>query len=94
MGMAAILDDNNSLDLSALAEGLKNKLPPYARPQIVRRLEKIDVTGTYKLKKIDLQNEGFEPKRIKDRLYYLVNGKFEELTQEVYEAIQKGKIRF
>lgn len=92
--MAAILDENNSLDLSALAEGLKTKLPSYARPHLIRRLEKVDVTGTYKLKKVDLQKEGFEPKKIKDRLYYLSNGKYEELTQEAYEAIQSGKIRF
>ncbi|KAL0273773.1 UNVERIFIED_CONTAM: hypothetical protein PYX00_006373 [Menopon gallinae] len=94
VGMAAILDENNTLDLNVLAEGLKNKLPSYARPHLIRRLEKVDVTGTYKLKKVDLQKEGFEPKKIKDRLYYLSNGKYEELTQEAYEAIQSGKIRF
>lgn len=92
--MAAILDENNTLDLSILAEGLKTRLPAYARPYIVRRLEKVDVTGTYKLKKVDLQKEGFEPKKIKDRLYYLNNGKYEDLTQEAYEQIQCGKIRF
>lgn len=94
VGMAAILDENNTLDLSILAEGLKTRLPAYARPYIVRRLEKVDVTGTYKLKKVDLQKEGFEPKKIKDRLYYLYNGKYEELTQDAYELIQSGKIRF
>lgn len=92
--MAAILDENNTLDLAALAEGLKNKLPAYARPQIIRRLEKLDVTGTFKLRKVDLQKEGFDPRVIRDRLYYWANGKFEELTAEAYDSIQTGKIRF
>lgn len=94
VGMAAILDDCNSLNLSALAEGLNNKLPAYARPQIIRRLEKVDVTGTFKLRKVDLQKEGFDPKAIRDRLYYWTNGKFEDLTPEAYDNIQNGKIRF
>ncbi|KAK6618914.1 hypothetical protein RUM44_003295 [Polyplax serrata] len=94
VGMAAIVDETNSLDLNALAEGLKIKLPSYARPYLLRILEKADVTGTYKLRKVDLQKEGFEPKNIKDKLYYLSNGKYEELTQHAYESILKGTIRF
>lgn len=94
VGMAAILDHDNALDLVALAEGLSQKLPPYARPQIIRRLEKVDVTGTFKLKKVELQKEGYDPRQIKDKLYYWSNGKFELLTAEAYDAIQNGKIRF
>lgn len=92
--MAAVVDESKNLDLTALANGLKAKLPAYARPYILRILEKVDVTGTFKLKKVELQKEGFEPKNIKDKLYYLNNGKYEKLTQQIYESILDGSIRF
>jgi solute carrier family 27 (fatty acid transporter), member 1/4 len=49
-------------------------------------------SGTFKLKKTDLQLEGFEPK--KDPVYYLSSsGKFELVTNEVFEQINCGKVR-
>lgn len=92
--MAAIVDESKNLDLNVLAEGLKTKLPAYARPYIVRILDKVDVTGTYKLKKVDLQREGFDLKIVKDKMYFLSNGKYEELTPEAHSLILRGEIRF
>lgn len=53
------------------------------------------MSGTFKLKKKDLQEEGYDLKRIKDKLYYL-NSKtgYELLTPEIYDQIQEGKVRF
>ncbi|XP_049811593.1 long-chain fatty acid transport protein 1-like isoform X2 [Schistocerca nitens] len=94
-GMVAILDEDSTLDLKAFAEGLKQSLPSYARPIFLRILKKVDMTGTYKLKKKDLQDEGFDPTNIKDRLYYLSsNGTYELLTEDVFSQINNGKIRF
>lgn len=94
-GMAAILDPEGKVDLVKLAEGLKTTLPTYARPQFLRLLKEVDMTGTYKLKKLDLQKEGYNPKTITDSLYYLTTkGCFELLTEEIYEQISKGAIRF
>jgi solute carrier family 27 (fatty acid transporter), member 1/4 len=86
-GMAAISDPEKTLDIKELSENLKKALPSYARPQFLRVLEKIDMTGTCKLKKLDLQKEGFDPKIISDKLYYL-NAKtqqYELLTAEIHE---------
>lgn len=48
--------------------------------------------GTFKLKKTDLQRDGFEPK--KDPVYYLASsGRFERVTNEVFEQINCGKVR-
>lgn len=94
-GMAAILDPERQVDLIKLAEGLKKTLPTYARPQFLRLLKEVDMTGTYKLKKLDLQKEGYNPKTINDSLYYLTTkGCFELLTEEIYEQISRGEIRF
>ncbi|KAK6618734.1 hypothetical protein RUM43_013125 [Polyplax serrata] len=58
-GMVAILDTDNTLNLDGLDENLKKMLPAYARPLFVRIIEKVPLTGTYKLKKKDLQTDGF-----------------------------------
>lgn len=92
--MAAILDEDNSVDLEALAVGLCKVLPNYARPQFVRMLTKVDLTGTFKLKKLDLQKEGFHPGQVADHIYYLTpKGRYERLTVELYDQICSGQIR-
>lgn len=44
-GMAAILDPDNSLDLTHLAKEITKVLPSYARPIFIRILRKMDMTG-------------------------------------------------
>lgn len=44
-GMAAIYDENGTLDVNKLASDIKEQLPAYSRPQFVRILTKIDLTG-------------------------------------------------
>jgi hypothetical protein len=54
----------------------------------------ISSTGTFKLKKKDLQHDGFDPVKIKDKLYYLnSSGTYEHLNEEIYNHICTGKIR-
>jgi len=43
--MAAIYDENGIIDLHKLAIEIKEQLPAYARPQFIRILTKIDLTG-------------------------------------------------
>lgn len=93
-GMAAILDPTGSLDLTQLAAGLCRVLPSYARPQFVRLLTKVDMTGTFKLKKVDLQKDGYRPSAIEDAVFYMTaRGAYERLTEEVYEKICSGEVR-
>uniref|UniRef100_A0A1B6LW85 long-chain-fatty-acid--CoA ligase n=1 Tax=Graphocephala atropunctata TaxID=36148 RepID=A0A1B6LW85_9HEMI len=94
-GMAAIVDEHKELDLEALAQGLAKALPSYARPVFLRIVQTVELTGTYKLKKLELQKEGFDPEAIKDQLYYLSsNSTYELLTPDVYKKILEGVIRF
>ncbi|KAG5896525.1 hypothetical protein JTB14_020498 [Gonioctena quinquepunctata] len=94
-GMVAILDPDGGVDLKKLIEGLRKTLPSYARPIFVRILKKLDMTGTYKLKKNDLQEEGFDPSKISDSIYYLngSTGVYDKLTPEIYNGINNGFVR-
>lgn len=95
-GMAAISDPEKTLNIKELSENLRKSLPSYARPQFVRILERIDMTGTCKLKKLDLQKEGFDPNKITDKLFYLnaKTSEYEPLSVEIYQKILNQEIRF
>ncbi|XP_039951920.1 long-chain fatty acid transport protein 4-like [Bactrocera tryoni] len=94
-GMAAIYDPERQLNLDYVAYELSQVLPPYARPQFLRILTKLDITGTYKLRKVDLQKEGYNPHVIDDMLFYrTTSGSYELLSREVFEKINQGLIRF
>ena len=96
-GMAAIYDPKEDLDLSELAQGLRDRLPSFARPLFLRMLTKgMDITGTFKHKKFRFQTEGFDPKEVgQDRLFFLhpASGTYQELDQKLYQDIVTGTIR-
>ena len=62
--MAAIVYQGGC-DLQALHAHLRTHLPDYARPMFLRIQEEIDVTGTFKQKKVDLVKDGF--RSVEDR---------------------------
>lgn len=92
-GMVAIYDDKNSLNLEGFAEKLKKVLPSYARPRFIRILSELPMTGTYKLKKKDLQQDAFDIKKVKDPIYFLNNDTYVKLTEKYYNDIIKEKIQ-
>ncbi|KAL8596763.1 hypothetical protein ACOMHN_053859 [Nucella lapillus] len=94
-GMAAIADEDDSVDVEALSAALHKSLPAYARPVFLRLLQRVDTTGTFKLKKTELRSEGFDPNSVNDRLLYFNSskGKYTPVTPSVYSDICSGKIR-
>lgn len=95
-GMASItLKPNKSLDLEKVYEQVVTFLPAYARPQFLRMQEKMEATGTFKLQKFKLVEEGFSPLKISDPLYFMDNLKksYVPLTKEIYDQIILGKIK-
>lgn len=50
--------------------------------------------GTFKMKKVDLQNDGYDLSKVgNDSLYFSDNGKFVPLNQELHEKIANGSKR-
>merc|ERR1712226_69221 len=96
-GMVAIPDPERKVNVEKLYEGLREKLPAYARPIFVRLVNKIDVTATYKLKKRDLQSEGFNPELVGKGSVHMLDSKqqcYQPLSQEQYNNIINGNLRF
>ena len=90
-GMAAIVDPDSLLDFKALAEGLDKALPSYARPIFLRIVKELELTSTFKLKKLNLQKEGFDTNKIQDKVYFRSGNKdYIEVTPELYENIISG----
>ena len=93
-GMAAIVC-GDACDLAALQAHIRANLPEYARPLFLRIQDHIDVTGTFKQRKVELVKEGFDPDVTKDPLYFNdpQSKSFLPLDKALYRRIQQGEIR-
>lgn len=93
-GMAAIVDPQQKLDIATLAAGIKGSLPPYARPLFIRIMAELPMTGTFKLKKRDLQLEGYDVAKITDQIFILQSdGLYVKFTSEKHEEIKSGRAK-
>ena len=69
-GMAAIvMQPGQSFDSKAFYQWVSDKLPHYAGPLFVRVSERADMTTTFKLRKVDLQKQGYSPTLCQDPLF-------------------------
>ena len=93
--MATIQDPDRSLDLEALAQGMAKVLPTYARPLFLRIIQNIDLTGTYKMRKVDYQKDSFDLDKISDDIYFLnpSSHTYVPFTKELYDQLKEGKLR-
>lgn len=95
-GMAAVvLRSGATLDPAAFYAHTVANLPRYACPVFLRLMPKMDVTGTLKQRKITLQAEGYDPRRVGDPLYFRDDrtATYVPLTTDLYEEIAAGKRR-
>ncbi|XP_029430938.1 very long-chain acyl-CoA synthetase [Rhinatrema bivittatum] len=96
IGMAAIrLNEGKEFDGEKLYKHVVNFLPNYARPRFIRIQDEIEVTTTFKQRKITLVKEGFDPAVIRDALYFLDEAAklYVPMTQSIYNAIQDKNIK-
>ncbi|XP_017062001.1 long-chain fatty acid transport protein 1 isoform X1 [Drosophila ficusphila] len=91
-GMAAIVDPGRKVDMEYLSVVLRGSLPTYARPLFIRLLDEIPRTATFKLKKRELAQEGYDIRKLSDPVYYLNrDGVYRPLSEEQFEALLSGK---
>ena len=95
-GMAALtLTPGAELDGHALAAALRGALPAYAVPVFLRVRQKLDSTTTFKAIKGALTRDGFDPARVDDPLYVLLDPArgYEPLTAAVFAELHAGAHR-
>jgi fatty-acyl-CoA synthase len=93
-GMAALVTAAG-FDLDGLGAYLEKNLPFFARPIFLRFQNEIEVTSTFKQRKIELQKEGFDPADIADSLYMrdAASGHYAKLTPALYRDLCEGRIK-
>lgn len=69
-GMAALLmQPGQTFDPEAFYQLTTARVPRYAAPVFVRVCASADMTSTFKLRKVDLQRQGYDPQQFNDPLY-------------------------
>jgi fatty-acyl-CoA synthase len=93
-GTAALVV-NSDFDLAAFRAEVALRLPPYARPVFLRILSTLEATGTFKPRKQDLVQAGFDPHQIKDPLYFDDgrSQRYVALDAKLYAEILSGAVR-
>jgi fatty-acyl-CoA synthase len=93
-GMAAIVADGD-LDLAALRDHVRARLPAYARPLFLSIGGEIEMTMTFKPKKVALVAQGFDPGRTAKPVYVddPRAGAYVRLDPGLYADIIDGKVR-
>jgi fatty-acyl-CoA synthase len=94
-GMASLVLEG-ALDLDKFKAHIDKNLPAYARPIFLRLQHEIEVTGTFKHRKVELVQQGFDPRTIKEPLYFMepVHARYITLTPDLYDRIVAGEVRF
>jgi fatty-acyl-CoA synthase len=94
-GMAIVVPEDDGLDLEGLHAHLERNLPPYARPVFLRIGYQLEVTGTFKQRKVELVKEGCDPTVILDQLYlnHPAEGRFVPLDPALYGDVAAQRLR-
>jgi len=87
--MAALVK-GEGFSLDGFAKHCISNLPAYSVPVFVRYLPAMDLTGTFKLQKVQLRQDGCDPSKVSDPLFVLNKpaGTYVPLTKEAYKAFE------
>uniref|UniRef100_A0A6Q2YFM6 long-chain-fatty-acid--CoA ligase n=1 Tax=Esox lucius TaxID=8010 RepID=A0A6Q2YFM6_ESOLU len=96
IGMAAVkLKEGKEFEGANTFSQVTNYLPTYARPRFIRIQSSFEMTGTFKMKKVSLVEDGFNPAAVHDPLYFLdpAMKTYVPLTEEIYTSINNREIK-
>jgi fatty-acyl-CoA synthase len=93
-GMAALVVDGD-FNLATLPQKLSDSLPAYARPVFLRMMPRMEITGTFKQRKVELVKDGFDPATIAEPIYWLdpATYRYEPLDAARYADIVSGRVK-
>ncbi len=97
-GMAALVLQEGvaGFDAENFSAHINQELPAYARPVFLRVMTQLDTTGTFKMVKSELRNQGFDLSRITDPVYVMLPGTdgYQLLTPESAASVRDGEAGF
>ncbi|KAF9911706.1 hypothetical protein BX616_010489 [Lobosporangium transversale] len=91
-GMAAIVA-KETMDWDKFAEHALKNLPRYSVPLFIRRRSQMEITGTFKQRKVELVKEGINPSIVKDEMLWLDGHHYRPFRNEEYQRIVAGKAK-
>ena len=82
-------------DFDAFLKQVDENLATYQRPLFVRLLPEMQSTSTFKQRKVDFVKDGFDPRKISDKLYWynLQSKCYEPLDAHAFNIIVNGRSR-
>jgi acyl-CoA synthetase (AMP-forming)/AMP-acid ligase II len=96
-GMAALeLDPNLEFDLTDFSTFVVDLLPGYSIPLFLRICDDLELTGgTFRIRKMKLKTEGFEPEVIKDLIYFWdsANKKYIPFNKGLHKNLLEGQLK-
>jgi fatty-acyl-CoA synthase len=93
MAALALAAGPEAFDPDSTYHFVNSHLPRYAAPVFIRLVKEQETTGTFKLRKVTLQQDGFDPTRITDPLFFRNDtaGTYTPLTRKLHTEILTGK---
>ena len=93
--VSLVIEDQAKFDLAGFRAHIDGCLPEYARPLFLRFQDHLDVTGTFKQRKVDLVAQGFDPAKTTDPLYFnnMRGARFESVDAALIAQLEAGAIR-
>ncbi|KAL1796886.1 hypothetical protein ACET3X_005426 [Alternaria dauci] len=82
--------------LQELAQHVKKELPAFAVPVWIRVTKEMQLTGTNKQQKVELQREGIDPRVVEEKgdvLYWLRDGTYKRFTLQDLKSIEGGDVK-
>jgi fatty-acyl-CoA synthase len=93
-GMAAVVVDDR-FTMPEFERHIAARLPEYARPVFLRLLDGVETTGTFKPKKHDLMQTGYDPLAVADALFWYDRSErtFAPLDERAHARVRSGEVR-
>ncbi|NRA32316.1 MAG: long-chain-acyl-CoA synthetase [Polyangiaceae bacterium] len=90
-GMASICT-GDGFDVDVFATYVVKNLAAYQRPYFLRLQDGMAITATFKHQKKLYQEEGYDPAKVSDALYFLKKDKYVRIDAELFKQLKSGQL--
>ena len=94
MAKLILQKDTKKINLAHFFQYLNEELPSYAVPLFLRINNEAEITSTFKHKKHQLKEEGFDCAKTGKETYVLHNKTYKRVTIKTRDEINAGNYRF